>query len=325
MIPTLYGYSEALQAPERTLATLKHVRVVYNDNGLPRLHRLGLFAEAQIDWNNGRWLLCAPLSSLAICHVERVLAQLKQQNSEIAGNCHLLRNELTYTDSQGIDQQSDLVLRFLPKGDPLSEVLGKVPKEVLLQALDTLQANLQLEKITHNNLKAENIIWSAGQMYPIRFYYACTGQGDDSAAFEALRRQISNTPDSQTLCDVATDTYTAPCKKSPAYLWEGHVFEQLICVANQAGYGYVDTNHQVVIAPQYVWADDFHEGRAAVQTATGMGLIDKTGRYIIPPHYEIVEYDSYRGTSQVRLNGVWARFDYMGRQLTEFNCTVDVY
>lgn len=65
-------------------------------------------------------------------------------------------------------------------------------------------------------------------------------------------------------------------------------------------------------------ADDFHEGRAEVQTAEGMGLIDKQGGYVIPPHYEIVEYDPATSLSLVRRAGNWARFDYLGRQLTRF-------
>lgn len=74
----------------------------------------------------------------------------------------------------------------------------------------------------------------------------------------------------------------------------------------------------MVIPSHFLWANDFHEGRAEVQTAEGMGLIDKQGGYVIPPHYEIVEYDPATSLSLVRRAGNWARFDYLGRQLTRF-------
>lgn len=74
----------------------------------------------------------------------------------------------------------------------------------------------------------------------------------------------------------------------------------------------------MVIPSHFLWANDFHEGRAEVQTAEGMGLIDKQGGYVIAPRYEIVEYDPATSISLVRLDGLWARFDYLGRQLTRF-------
>lgn len=61
-----------------------------------------------------------------------------------------------------------------------------------------------------------------------------------------------------------------------------------------------------------------HTAADAGQTAEGMGLIDKQGGYVIPPHYEIVEYDPATSLSLVRRAGNWARFDYLGRQLTRF-------
>ena len=119
-----------------------------------------------------------------------------------------------------------------------------------------------------------------------------------------------------------TDTsaeYSAPCTAFRNHLWVGHMFEQMICVEDAEGYGYVDTQNRYLIAPQYRWANDFHEGRAEVQTADGrMGLIDKTGRYVLEPHYEIVEYDDRTGRLLARFDGRWAAFDYEGRQLTEF-------
>ena len=76
------------------------------------------------------------------------------------------------------------------------------------------------------------------------------------------------------------------------------------------------------IASRYLWADDFREGRAEVETPTGMGLIDREGSYVIPPEYEIVDYKPAESVVYVRKNGLWALFDYLGRQRTEFT-TID--
>jgi len=94
--------------------------------------------------------------------------------------------------------------------------------------------------------------------------------------------------------------------------------EGLTCVCGESGYGFVDEAERVAIPLQYLWAGDFAEGRAMVETPTGMGLIDKQGRYVIEPRCEIVEYNAYTGCSRVRSEGLWARFDYLGRQQGPF-------
>ncbi len=120
----------------------------------------------------------------------------------------------------------------------------------------------------------------------------------------------------QTLHDTAA-SYTA-LRRLEGHRWCSNLFEGLVCVEDETGYGFVDASNRVVIPSHFLWANDFHEGRAEVQTAEGMGLIDKQGGYVIPPHYEIVEYDPATSLSLVRRAGNWARFDYLGRQLTRF-------
>lgn len=55
-----------------------------------------------------------------------------------------------------------------------------------------------------------------------------------------------------------------------------------------------------------------------VETETGMGLIDRQGNWIIPPVYEIIDYDPVESNVFVRKEGLWAEFDYLGRQQSEF-------
>ena len=49
-----------------------------------------------------------------------------------------------------------------------------------------------------------------------------------------------------------------------------------------------------------------------------MGLIDRQGNWIIPPVYEIIDYDPVESNVFVRKEGLWAEFDYLGRQQSEF-------
>ena len=109
-----------------------------------------------------------------------------------------------------------------------------------------------------------------------------------------------------------------PVRKLTGHRWTSHVFEGLVCVEDEGGFGFVDTDNNPVIPSQFLWAGDFHEGRAEVQTRTGMGLIDREGGYVIPPEYEIVDYDPAVSIVHVRHGGRWALFDYLGRRLTEF-------
>ncbi|MEG0499329.1 MAG: WG repeat-containing protein, partial [Alistipes sp.] len=216
---------------------------------------------------------------------------------------------------------SDVVLQHLPAGMTFTQALAAVDSQTLLTALDALTDELRRLDLSHGNLKAENLRWCGGRWIPIRYHYARLGAGDDTSAVELLRTKIQRgTTGQQTMHDIQAP-YNNPCDRLTGHRWVGNVFEQLICVEDPTGYGYVDTANQPVIAAQYVWADDFHEGRAAVETPQGMGLIDKTGRAVIAARYEIVEYDPTTGHSQVRLNGAWADFDYQGEQQTNFKLT----
>ena len=167
--------------------------------------------------------------------------------------------------------------------------------------------------------RSRHCLLYTSRLLPLRYAYMRFDGGDDAPQFDALRAFVAEKASvAQMMCDTSAE-YSAPCTAFRNHLWVGHMFEQMICVEDAEGYGYVDTQNRYLIAPQYRWANDFHEGRAEVQTADGrMGLIDKTGRYVLEPHYEIVEYDDRTGRLLARLDGRWAAFDYEGRQLTEF-------
>lgn len=319
MNPPIYAFLHALLTPATSLATLQELHVETDPLGRPSLNRTARFAEARIEWHGSRWLLAMPLTAAAIPAVERMAAYLKTLRSAWLTDYMLLRDELRYEDSGGTARRCDLLLQRLPGCSFDAALAGEEPGR-LQAALEALEAELARLDISHGNLKAENLRWTAGRLVPIRYYYACKGAGKDSESFRSLRSLVSDAAAPSTAGQVGDvgAAYGIP-DRFPGHRWVGRTFEQMVCVEDEDGYGYVDTSNRPVIPAQYVWADDFREGRAAIETKEGkMGLIDKTGRYVIPPLYEIVEYNRETGYSEVRLNDRWTNFDYEGRQLGEF-------
>lgn len=316
MTPTIYSFIQALLSPADHFSTLRSVCVDTDTSGHPILTRTSRFAEAGIEWQGGRWIVCMPLTPAAVPEIERTAAYLHTLRSEWLAEYRLLRNEMRFVDSTGVEHLSDVVLQQIPLGISFAEALVGEPRETLHAALDDLRDELLRLGITHNNLKAENLYWSGGRLYPIRWHFAGKGTGSDAKAFADLHRIIGENPAPQQIVSDVQTAYGMVDKPLTGHRWVGHTFEQLILVEDETGYGYVDASNRTVIPAQYLWADDFHEGRAAVQTPTGMGLIGKQGRYVIEPRFEIVDYDSNTGVSHVRLDGIWSDYDYEGHPLS---------
>lgn len=308
--------------PDISFRTLTDARIQTDGNGLPRIMRTTRFAEAQIEWQGEQWLLAMPLTPSALHRIEHTISAMRRLNTPHLAQCRILPREMRWTDIFGAEQHTDLVLQHLPEGKDFTQALAAEEKQTLLAAADDLTRALHALGIAHNNLKEENLRWCGGRFVPIRYYDVRTdesreGTDNDAEALESIKRGIANALiHKQTLSDT-TATYS-PMRSLDGHVWTSHVFEGLVCVEDEDGFGFVDTDNNTVIEPQFVWAGDFRENRAEVQTAEGMGLIDRQGNYIIAPEYEIVDYDPARSIINVRRDGLWAVFDYMGRPLTEF-------
>lgn len=323
MTPTLQIFTRALLAPELSLRTLTDARAETGTGGLPQLMRTTRFAEAEITWRGEQWLLSMPLSPGALFAVERTASHLRRLTTPWLAEYRILPGELRWTDDAGCEQSYDLVLQHLPAGEPFSAILYEKSTDQLLAALDALQAALRELNFTHNNLRGDNLRWSGGRFIPLRYHDACFGtHGGDDMAFEALREQVRQKADPMCVSDVEV-TYS-PLRRLTGHLRTGNVFEGLVCVEDTDGFGYVDTDNNPVIPARFNWAGDFREGRAEVETPTGMGLIDRQGCYVIPPEYEIVKYLPAESVVYVRKNGLWAEFDYLGRQTAEFGTVVEL-
>ncbi|MEG0499062.1 MAG: WG repeat-containing protein, partial [Alistipes sp.] len=275
MMPTIYSFTQALLAPAGCFSVLHDLRTQLDERQLPRMSRSARFAEAEVEWQGASWLLCMPLTSAAIPAMERIVSHLRTLRSEWLADYRLLRNELRYEDSTGAVHHSDVVMQHLPAGCTFTQAVASVESHTLLAALDALEGEFARLDLSHLNLKAKNLRWSNHRFIPIRYHYTRIGKGNDTEAFERLRNEIRRGTDQpqQILHDVLTP-YNTPSDRLTGHRWVSHVFEQLICVEDATGYGYVDTANHTVIPSQYLWAEDFHEGRAAVETPQGMGLID---------------------------------------------------
>lgn len=98
----------------------------------------------------------------------------------------------------------------------------------------------------------------------------------------------------------------------------------ILCVRDNDGWKYVDSDGHAVIERTFRYAMPLREGRAEVETETGHGLIDGQGRFVLPPEYEEVCWDEYHGIVVVMQYGQWSirsrdgktvgneRFDYIG-------------
>ena len=119
-VPTLYNFTEALQAPDLAFSTLRDCHPRRTATGGVALSRTSRFAEAEIEWQSRKYLLCFPLSTASIFAVEQTAARLRYLRTPLLTEYTILRDEMTYTDDTGTTRTCDVVLHRLPEGRPLS-------------------------------------------------------------------------------------------------------------------------------------------------------------------------------------------------------------
>lgn len=322
MQPTIIEFAQALLTPDLSFTTLRQAVVRCDANGFPVLRRTTRFVEAEIMWQGQPYLLAMPLSAGAAAQCERTLRLLQGRNDTFLVPLRRLAGELRLVDHADREVHCDLILQALP-GEALEEAIHRTTSTAFGEAIEQLKQAMQEGNFAHHNLKMENLRWYEGRLLPIR-YYDATLDGACEADITALDRLYEELVGAAAMsCSDCDHPYHAVTPLT-GHRWVGNEFEGLICVEDEAGFGFVDPHNRVVIAPQYRWADDFHEGRAVVETAGGMGVINREGSYILPPIYEIVDYRYGDSLIQVRQNGLWAQFDLLGRQLSPFGHAFDI-
>lgn len=282
--------------------------------------RTSYFAEVRMELQSVPCTLFMPLTGDAMARVERFAPLRRHLLSPAVPQIEILCDEMSYDDALARRRTCDVVTERLPQGRPLQDAMAAIFSDgdaaALIGAIDALEGELRRADVSHNNLRAENIlIDDRGTLYPIRWTYATDGAGGDAEALQAIRAEIARAAAEAGIDGEAHGSY-APAIEGAYGI--GTLEEGLAPVETEHGWGYVDGEGRIAIGTRFRWAGGFREGRAEVQTDTGMGLIDKRGRYVIEPRFDIVEYDHETGNSQVRLGSEWAVFDYSGRQTTPF-------
>lgn len=287
------------------------------------------FAESIVTIGGCKARILMPLTPVALQRIERVLPLKLHLQADIVPPLTLLRNEMCICEGDAQHLYCDILLEPTIEGTPFDVALSTAEYDSeyaagLLTALNRLEAALKEIDISLNNLREENLVLdNAGILRPVRWYYASRGAGADAEAFDSLRSRIATltTNNQMMLCDIDKSPYNTSSNYLAAYLQHQPMSEGLIAVQNEQGWGFINTDEEVVIAFCYDWVGAFREGRAEVKVGEKMGLIDKRGEYVIPPIYDIVDYDHTSGNSSVRYGDEWALFNYLGEQISPFSPT----
>lgn len=312
-VPSITAFAEALAAGSSSFRTLRSFSAVCAPEGAG-ISRTSLFAEAVIMMDSRRWLLCSPLCSESLERVREAAHILCHADSAAFPEYRILPDEMSFTDSAGMESRCGLVLTSLPDGVPLDTAVHYSDTARLLSALELLRAEFLRAGVVHRNLKPSNLIWGDdGRMYPVRCHYMrrALSREETEAEFAAAERYIRSFPVIVSGEEVAPQPYVSALEKLYDKVFPLH--DMMRRVVRGERYGYVDDCGRTVIEPCFTSAGDFSENRAVVSTADGAGIIDRTGRYVVEPVYDIADFDPDRGGYVACRDGVWHVFDYMGR------------
>ncbi len=321
---TISLYKDCLKHPTAHLSTMANAEILRDHSNNPEIWRTTNFAEAEVRIDGKRYILAMPLNEEAHLHVLRKVTLMNKYISPCITYSEILIDELVYYNRNGETRRADLLLHHIPDGVTLYDFAEYATRSRLLGAIDKLEVEFRRLGIVHNNLTPHNVIVREDYtMSVIRYHYVekATDSKDCGEEFASLRDWVNMVVDVENEeGDTKGDTgnYKLPASLFSGYKHVSNPFEELVCVADERGYLYVNCENKVIIDSRFKWASDFHEGRAEVETESGMGLIDREGRYIIEPIYKIVDYDVDCGLSRVRMGDKWALFSYMGEQILPF-------
>ena len=271
--------------------------------------------EARLEGKDGTLLISAPLHEEAWIQCRQASQLIRWAKTPALSNY----TQLVAGAQFGSPRQShDLFWEPLPKGVGLDQLLIEgCHGEEILCALKRLLEELGKKGISHNNLKAENLIFTPEkELVAIRPHLIAFGKGNktDLEACKVLQEQIHNADAS---CWLQALEEGVVFDKSVLSEIKWPASEGLYRVREGRKYGYKDGSGNWIIRPRYYRAENFREGRAEVRGSTGLGLIDKEGHYLISPHYEIIDYNELSGLSKAFKEEQWHYFDYMGRPISE--------
>lgn len=314
MMATISSFREALSATQRGFVRMARMRWIGET-----IRRSTYFAEAEVECGGERYLVYMPLTLSSLRRAERLIPLHRHLISSRIPRLEILRDEMRFVDSVGRVATCDILREPLPQGEPFVDALAAVADEEdacrLISAVNELQGALLCADLSHNAVREANIIITPrGEAHLVRWYYATEGVGGDDEAFDSLREKILSQA-SALMRDVDSLPYNA------APLLDNHLYvralrEGLAAVEEPTGWGFVNSENQIVIKPVFRWVGDFYEGRAEVESESGMGVINRDGEFVIAPIYDSVEYDCRSGRTRAWRGEECLLFDYEGDRIS---------
>lgn len=283
-------FEQALSAPELHFKRLRQAEpLLYN--GKPILRRTYSAIEAEIMWNEHRYLLSLPLRKESLHHVEHLVDIMRERSLGPLIPPEILYDEVTLIDSLGKKHTYDIILQIVPNGMMLDEAVLHYKACDLRGAIEKMKERLDSIGFRHNNLTPANIvICESGRARPLRYWYAewlCYSDNDISKLLDLIDRHhnpesehikqplVARAEEEFSCAPIACEGITRRCK----------------C----GRYGFVDSDGHQITPFIYSWASDFCEGRAIVSCNKKFGAIDNCGRKVIPVIYKSLEFDVERG------------------------------
>lgn len=303
-ICSIVEFRQALTKPQDHFLTLANIEA-----DLATLCRSRHFAECRACIDGRNAMIYAPISPTAISLAHNAISALRNINSAFATKitlhaCELRRNNGT---------TCSILVEWPPYGTPLTEALFMTSCKRLLSELDDLSKSLRNNNISHNNIKPENLIVdNRGHWHLIRQYYSTPTLSGDDSGIEGLRQLISNNG----LADIDNNTL---CESMAKYTTRNRLIEHRRKIEQNGLVGFADEDDNIVVDCQYLSATNFIEHRSVVTLMDHrVGVIDIDGNAIIEAKYDAIKYDVESGESWAFLGDKAAKFDYLGKQLGEW-------
>ena len=290
MLPTITAFEQALMNPKANFARL-HSAVPATRNGRPLVSCTNQAFEAEIEWNERRYLLYLPLNPNDLRYIEELEYATQNRTRGPLIENRIYNNELSVRNFRGVSQKYDIILQEITGCVPLTTAIVDYRASDLRQAVMQMVERLNALGFKHNNLRPGNILISAnGRARPIRYWHADWfdfTENDISQVLELLdkkEKEVGN-------ADLARLPQFAD-EEEPNKFGKSCEINR-VCRCNR--YGFMDIYGYQVTPFIYTWATEFIEGRAIVAKGSKMGAIDVYGAKVIPVIYKTLEFDIHTG------------------------------
>ena len=308
MLSTMIDFERALDIPSLHFCSLRNMRCRFV-GGRPVVRRTYFAAEAEVEWNGGRYLLYMPFRRELVAHIEALEMALDGVDAPFLCRHRILYNEML--EPGGVaDRRADVILQELPEGEWLKA--SHISSAEVSYRLSLLQEQIRSVGFSHNNLSPANIFVDRDGVFRlVRYWYASLSPESRDDIFATNVVYAEEKSPLRQLEDVAS-SYKADAEPLYSRLRDGMA---RFVVGGKVGFR--DEEGEVVIPPTYSYATDFEEGRAVVaDESMKMGAIDKSGRTVVPLLYDDILFDVGQACFSAYKGDLLYRIDYCGEILS---------